>query len=114
MIGDDEEDVVDVGEDMNAAQDALVEADKEASGSSNGSFASHVRDALQTIGRSARSKDVTQVLERQGIESTSKFPLKSVVTSELIRMSKRGNSGIQRVRKGLYRCKPPENESGQD
>lgn len=74
----------------------------------NGSFASHVRDAMRTFDRAVKSKEVAEILANKGVSVSGKTPLVGMVSAELHRMSTRGTGDIERVDRGLYRIRQPQ------
>ena len=69
-------------------------------------FASHIRNALASIGEPAKAKQVASVLESKGIKIKGKVTLATYVASELSRLHDRPNSTIKRVSTGLYVFEP--------
>lgn len=70
---------------------------------SNDSFIGQVRSALKEVNRQATAADVTELLESKGVTQRGKYPLHTEVSVELGRLASRPNSGVERVRRGLYR-----------
>lgn len=79
----------------------------------NGSFSSHIRNALTAIGRTVTSRQVAEhlIVLGTGPERNGK-PLRNAVAVELFRMSKKGTGGVQKVSRGRYRIVRAGQEAG--
>lgn len=66
-------------------------------------FAARLRGALQTLGHTCSTREVTDFLEQQREEPHGATPLSVMVGAELFRMPKRRTGGVVRVSRGRYR-----------
>ncbi|MCK4341709.1 MAG: hypothetical protein KAY37_08310 [Phycisphaerae bacterium] len=72
----------------------------------NGTFAGQVRSALGEFKQPVRAAAVARLLEKRGMKRRGKYSLAQDISAELIRMSKRGTGGVEKVGRGLYRIQP--------
>lgn len=68
------------------------------------SFASHIREALRVIGRTATSREVAEVLINAGYpEDRNGKPIRDIVSVDLYTMAAKRRDGVRKVARGRYR-----------